>query len=473
MANLKSVTPKPVLGVLTLSMLNLAVVCTLRGLPTMAEEGLSLVFYFIFVALIFLIPISLISAELATGWPPHGPGGVYIWVKEAFGPRAGFLAIWLQWVQNVVWFPAVLSFIAATLAYIYDPKFAENKYYMVAIILVVFWGGTFINFRGMKTSGLLSSICVIAGTIAPGILIIVLGAIWFFSGKPSAIAFSFDGLFPDLSKINNIVFLAGAFLIFSGMEVAGVHSQEVKDPKRTYPKAIFLAALIAIVLLTFGALSVAIVVPAKDLSLVAGIMETFTVFFHAHGFHWLIPIFAVLIAAGGVGEVSAWIIGPAKGLMVTAEEGHLPPFLQKVSENDVPVNILIAQGVIVTAITLVFLLMPTVSSSYWILSAFSILLYLIMYIFVFAAAIRLRYSEPGVVRAYRVPGGNPGMWIVAGAGILGALFTLVVGFFPPSQIETGGILFYESFLIIGTVVACVIPFIIMYFQRDSWRIGSE
>jgi len=460
---------RPVLGVFSLAMLNLAIVCTLRGLPVMAEEGLSLVFYFVVVAIAFLIPLSLISAELATGWPPRGPGGVYIWVTEAFGHRWGFLAIWLQWVQNVVWFPTGLSFIAATLAYVYDPSLAENKYYMISLILAVFWGGTLINFRGMRASGLLSSICVLAGTILPGIVIILLGALWLLSGGDSSIGFSARDLLPDISNIRNIVFLAGAVTIFSGMEVTAAHSQEVIDPKRTYPRAIFLSAAIALALLMLGALAIAIVVPQKDLSLVAGVMETFTSFFRSHGLGWLVPVFAVLIAAGAVGELSAWIIGPAKGLMVTAENGDLPPYLQKVSPEDVPTNILIVQGVIATAASLIFLFMPTVSSSYWILTALSILLYLLMYLLLFAAAIRLRYSQPDVERAYAVPGGKPGMWLAAGAGFLCVLFTFVVTIFPPAQIETGSELFYVGFLVGGVLVMCVAPFVILGFKKPSWR----
>lgn len=459
---------RPAIGVLTLTMLNLAIVCTLRGLPIMAEEGLSLVFYFVVSALVFLVPVSLVSAELATGWPPQGPGGVFIWVTEAFGPRIGFLAIWLQWVQNVVWFPTILSFIAATLAYVYDPTLAQNKFYVLAVVLVTFWVGTLINLRGMRASGILSLVCVVAGTIVPGVVIIGLGLAWFLGGNAIAISFTLPDLIPDLSSIHNIVFLAGAVLIFSGMEVSASHSQDVRDPKRTYPRAIFLAAAISVVLLMLGALSIAVVVPQKELSLVAGVMETFKRLFDSHGMRWLVPLFAVLIVAGSVGELSAWILGPAKGLMTTAKYGCLPPYLQKLNGKGVPANILIVQGVITTVVTLVFLFMPTVSSSYWILSAFSILLYLLMYVMLFVTAIRLRYSQPDLVRAYRIPVGNVGMWVVAGAGIVGALFTFVVSFFPPSQIVTGSVVFYESFLIIGTIVTCVAALVIHKIRKPHW-----
>ena len=453
-------------------MLNVAVICTLRGLPMMAEEGFSLVFYYLVAALIFLIPVSLITAELATGWPPRGPGGVYIWVNEAFGSGWGFLAIWLQWIQNVIWFPTVLSFIAGALAYIINPALAENKLYLIHIILLAYWGGTVINLRGMKTSGRFSTVCVLAGVIFPGALIILLSILWLLTGGVCQITFSAHSLIPDFTNIDNIVFLAGAFLIFSGMEISAVHSESVKDPKHTYPRAIFLSALITVIILILGSLAIAIVVPQKNLSLIAGVLQAFEHILKTFKISWALPFMAVLIAAGSMGELCAWIIGPSKGLYSTAQHGNLPPFLAHLNNRGVPTRILIVQGIIVTFISFIFLLMPTVNSSYWILSALCILLYLIMYVLLFAAAIRLRYSQPQIGRAYKVPGGNMGMWLVGGIGILGATFAFIVSFFPPAQIETGSLFFYETFLIAGTVIMCIVPLVIYKLRKPEWRQGG-
>ena len=460
---------KGVIGVFVLAMLNLAIICTLRGLPVMAKEGLALVFYYAIAAIFFLIPVSLVTAELATGWPPNGPGGIYIWVKEAFGKKCGFLAIWLQWIQNVIWYPTALSFLAATLAYIYDPSLASNKLYMIIVILVVYWGGTFASFRGMKTSGLISTIGVVGGVFIPGIFIIGLGVFWFITGKGSEIVFSTQNIFPDVTNIDNIVLFAGTLLIFSGIEVSAVHAQDVKDPKKNYPRATFLAAIVAIFVLILGSLAIAIVVPQKDISLVAGLMEAFKLLLDKFNLRWLVPLIAVLISVGTAGELCSWIIGPSKGLLTTAKEGHIPPVLQKVNDKNVPVNILFVQAVIVTILAFIFLLMPTVSSSYWILSALCIVLYLIMYLILYATAIKLRYSRPDVERAYKIPGGNAGMWIVAGVGFVGALFTLIIGFFPPSQLKTGNIYFYEGFLITGAVAMCAVPLIISFFKKPEWK----
>ena len=162
------------LSVFVLAMMNVAIIMNLRGLPMMAKEGLAMIFFLLFTMVMFLMPTSLVSAELATGWPTDG--GVYKWIKEAFGGKLGFIAIWLQWIQNVIWYPTILAFAAGALSYLFlNPALASNKFFNVIVILVVYWGATLMNFRGLKTSGWLSTAGVLGGTIFPAILIILLG----------------------------------------------------------------------------------------------------------------------------------------------------------------------------------------------------------------------------------------------------------------------------------------------------------
>ncbi|QVL57747.1 MAG: amino acid permease [Simkaniaceae bacterium] len=457
------------LSVFLLAMMNVAVIMSLRGLPLMAEEGLSLLFYLAFSAIVFLIPTSLVSAELATGWPEGG--GVYRWVKEAFGDHAGFTAIWLQWIQNVIWYPTILAFAAGALSYLFlDPTLAASKLFNVAVILIVYWGATLINFRGVVASGLLSSLGVICGTIFPGILIIALGVTWFIMGKPLAFITTSETFFPSFSDFKSISFLAGVVLLFAGMEVSAVHANEVKDPKKDYPKAIFLAVLIILVIFTFGSLAIAAVLPPDKISLTAGLMQGFKELLDLFSMTWLLPVMGLLIAFGAIGGVAAWIVGPSKGLFATAKAGDIPPLLETKNKNNVPTHILIIQGIIVTILSLVFLLMPTVSTAFFLLTALTAILYLIMYMMLYAAAIRLRYSQPDVKRAYKVPGGNFGMWLVSGLGILGAAFAITVGFFPPKQLTIGNPLFYVLFLIGGIIVFVGAPILIIHFRKPSWKL---
>ena len=125
--------PERTLTVFALVMITTGIITSIHGAPSMAYYGFSLVFIYLVVALVFLLPSALISAELATGWPEDG--GVYVWVKEAFGERLAFVAVWQQWIENVIWYPAILSFVAGTIGYLFSPTLAANKGFLISVIL--------------------------------------------------------------------------------------------------------------------------------------------------------------------------------------------------------------------------------------------------------------------------------------------------------------------------------------------------
>lgn len=455
-----------VISVFVLVMLNISIMASLRNLPLVAEYGYSAIFYFLIVGIFFLMPCALVSAELATGWPKSG--GIYIWVRAAFGNLWGFFAIWMQWVHNVTWYPAILSFVATTLAYVIYPPLASNRYFVLAIVLIGFWGMTILNLLGMKTSSLFSTIGVIIGTLLPGIFLILLAGIWIGSGRFSHIHFTASEFLPDLSRLDNMVFLAGLFLAFAGLEVSSGYAGEVKNPQKNYPRAIIMAGLITLFLFMLGSLSIGIVIPKEEISLVTGLMEALTVFLDGFNIAWLIPLIAILLILGSVAEVNSWIIGPVKALYMTTKHGNLPPFFQKTNSLGVPVNLLLFQACIVTISSMVIVAMPTLSSSYWILSALSTQIYLIMYILMFMAAIRLRYTHPDVPRAYKIPHPQKGIWIVSCMGIVTCLFIIALLFVPPGQIQVGNLFFYEAFLIFGLACMIALPLIIHANKKAIW-----
>lgn len=459
---------KKVLSIFLLAMMNVAIVVSLRGLPLMAKEGLSLIFYLGFSLFVFLIPSALVSAELATGWPEEG--GVFRWVSEAFGRKTGFTAIWLQWVQNIFWYPAVLAFAAGALAYLFGlPELASNPIYNIVVIFVIYWGATLINMRGMGAAGWLSSSGVVLGTILPGFLIILLGLIWWGGGHPIAFKATGDQLIPDFSQLSNLALLAGIVLLFAGMEVNAVHANEVKNPRRSYPLAIFLSVIIIFALFFLGSLSVAAVVPEEEISLTAGIMQALAALFNEFNMpSWVLKVLGLLVAYGAIGGVAAWIVGPSKGLLATAKQGLIPPYLSYANKRGVPTHILIIQGIVITFLSFLYLLTPTVSSAFFLLTDLTVILYLIMYILLFSAAIHLRIKKPNVKRPYKIPGGLFGICLVGGVGIIGAIFAIFVGFFPPSQLEFGSPEIYIGFLGTGVILALVIPQIIYGMKKQTW-----
>lgn len=455
------------LNIFLLAMINVAAICSIKNWPLTAVYGFSSLFYFIVSILFFFVPISLVSAELATGWPKRG--GVYVWVREAFGHKWGFLAGWLLWVENVVWYPTILSFIAGTIAFSFNPALADNTLYMFCVIFGAFWGATLLNLLGMKMSGWISTLGVILGTIIPGVVIIGLGIAWMASGNTSHISFDWDSFFPDLKSPSQLALLAGVLLGFAGMEMSSVHARDVKNPQKNYPRAILLSASIIIALSVLGTLAIAIVIPQDKISLVSGGMEAIAFFLRSYNLGWTVPIIAFMVAFGALGAMSTWTAGPSKGLLAAAQDGDFPPILHKINKHNMPVAMLIFQGIIVSILGLIFLLMPNVNSSFWILLALTSQLYVLMYILMFAAGIKLRHSKSEVPRAYKIPGGNVGMWIVAGLGILSCVFALMIGFFPPEQLETGSLIFYELFLFAGIILFCAAPWIILRFKKPSWN----
>jgi amino acid transporter len=212
----------------SLVLLIVAAIDSIRNLPASALFGSALIFFFIFSAIVFLIPTSLVAAELSATFPEKG--GVYHWVKTAFGEKWAMLAIWLQWINTMVWYPTILSFIAGTAAYLINPDLAQNKGYLISCILVVFWGITLLNLRGIHMSARINGICGLIGTIIPMIFLIALGAIWVLSGHPLQIELNAKTLFPSLTKSTNWVALIAIMASFLGIELAGVHVSDIREP---------------------------------------------------------------------------------------------------------------------------------------------------------------------------------------------------------------------------------------------------
>jgi len=459
-------SPGKVLGVFSLVMINVIAVDNLRSLTAGAEYGFALVFFYLLAALLFFIPSILVSAELATGWPTTG--GVYVWVREAFGQRFGFLTIWLQWIYNVVWYPTIFTFIAGIFAYLISPSLANNKIFMLTVILSSYWGLTLLNCLGLKVSNLMSTLGAILGTIFPMILIAFLGFAWIYSGKHSQIQFTLHDFFPNLTHLNNLAFLTNILFGLMGMEMSAVHAGDVKNPERNYPRALFISTVIILATLVFACLAITIVVPGKELNLVSGLMDAFGIFFTAYHMNWFIPVIAVLIILGSLSGAAVWIIGPTRGLLVASQEGDLPRFLKKRNKKNMPVGILLTQGLIVTVLCTVFLIMPSVNSSYWVLSNLTAQLALLFYILMFAAAICLRYKHTHVKRAFKIPGGLVGIWLVSGVGILTCIGAIILGFLPPTQVAIGRVATYETILIVGIIVCCLPPFI-LYAKNFVFR----
>ena len=460
------------LSVLTLVVMNVTAVVSLRGLASEAVYGLQSAFYYLFAAIVFLVPTALVAAELAAMFS-NKQGGVFRWVGEAFGPRIGFVAIWLQWIQSTVWYPTVLTFGAVSIAFIgtdptADAALASNRLFTLIVVLAIYWVATIIALRGLDWVGKVSKWGGIIGTIIPAALLILLAVVYLSKGGHNNLDMH-RSFFPDLSNFSNLVLASSIFLFYAGMEMMGIHVMEVENPKRNYPRAIILGSLVTVVIFILGTFALGIVVPEKDISLTQTLLIGFDSYFAFLHMSWLGPIIAIALVFGVLAGVLTWVSGPSKGIYAVGRAGYLPPFFQKANSRGVQRNILLVQGCIVTVVSALFVVMPSVQSFYQILSQLTVLLYLTMYMLMFSAAIVLRYRKPDVERPFRLGRGNGVMWLLAGLGFAGSLLAFVLSFIPPSQIAVGSKAVWYGVLIAGEVIVVIIPIIIYALRKPSWK----
>lgn len=446
---------KRVLSVFSLVMINVIAVDSLRTLPISAKLGFSLISYYALAALIFFIPVALVAAELATAYP--STGGIYIWIREAFGKRVAFMTIWLQWIYNVFWYPTIMAFVVATLAYLFDPNLTNHKIYLLTTMIGLFWLFTLLNCQGMKISSLISTLGACLGTIIPMLVIALLGLIWILQGRPLAAQLTDTSWLPDFTAIGNLSLFTAVLFGLLGMEMSAVHAEEVKNPQRDYPRALLYSTLLIFATLVLGSLAIVIVVPEKTLSMVSGLIDAYAIFFDAYHLSWLTPIIACLIVLGAISGISAWMIGPTKGLLVAAQDGCIPKKFTQTNKNGAPTTILVVQAIIFTLLTSLFVLFKTINAAYWLLSDMCAQMALLVYVLMFAAAIKLRYSKPKQRGAYRIPGGLIGIWLVAGVGLLCCAGTILLGFIPPAQVPIKNIMLFESCLIGGLILFTIMP----------------
>jgi glutamate:GABA antiporter len=452
------------ISVVALVLLITGAIDSIRNLPATALFGSELIFFFIFSAIVFLIPVALVSAELSSTWSEE-EGGVYSWVRQAFGENWAFLTIWLQWINTMVWYPTILSFIAGTLAYIINPELAQSKLYLVSVILITFWSLTFLALSGLKASAAFASFCAIAGMIIPMGFIILLAIIWVVIGEPLAIDISFKSMIPHFGDIDSWVSLTAIMTSFLGMELAAAHVRNIRDPQKNFPKAMYFSVIFILTSMILGSLAIAVVLPHNHISLVHGVMQAFTDFFSAYHLSGLMPLMVVLLLLGSLGSMVNWIISPAKGLLLAAHHGFFPSWLYKLNKHGVASRILIIQALLVTFLCSGFLLLPSINAFYWLFTALSTELYILMYVLMFIAAIHLKSKFAHIPRPFAIPGGRVGYYATCLLGLMGCAITLFVGFFPPAEsLDVGGAHRFRIIFSCG-IGLMVLPAYLLYLRK--------
>lgn len=446
-----------------MALLTLGSVGDLGAAPAMAVFGLASVALYIVPAIGFLVPASLVSAELASGWR----GGVYNWVSEGISPKMGFVAVWCQFAQTTFYYPAVLAYVASTLAYVFAPSLAHSGLYTTVVIIVLFWAAVLVSAKGAVAADKLASWGILIGTLIPGLLLVVLAALYLLHGNPSATALNRHHVLPSWHGLTSIVLIVNGFFTYAGVEVNAVHVDDLRDAPREFPRATRVAVILILLVFIFPTLAISVAVPEAHISLTAGVMQAFKSLLDHFGLNVLAPIVALGLVVGSLSGLLDWLTGPSTGLLdIARERGYLPPYFQQPNANGVQVRILVAQGIIITGIGLLYAVVPTVSRAYWVFAALATEVYLIMYILMFVAARRLRRHQPNHERGYRVPA----LATICGVGVVAAAAACIVGFLPPSQLGRLSTPIYVGALLAGSLLVGVLPPLLLHsLRRPGWK----
>ncbi|MFC0526220.1 APC family permease [Phytohabitans kaempferiae] len=448
---------------IALALMTTSSVASLRAAPSMAVYGLAAVFLYLLPAIVFLLPTSLVSAELASGWN----GGVYRWVSEGISAPMGFLAVWCQFAMTIFYYPSLLAFVASTLAYVINPALATSGLWTAAVIMICFWAGVYISSQGTKSIAGLSSMGLIIGTLVPGVLLVTLGVVFLGQGNPSAAPMDAGHMLPAWAGLASLVLIVNNFLSYSGMEMNAVHVSSLRNPGREFPRSMFMAMGLVLLIFVLPALAISWVVPAQQISLTSGVMQAFDAVFGQFGVTWMTPILGVMLVVAALGGMLTWLAGPSKGLLLVSRQyGYLPPFLQRLNKHGVQQNILVAQGAVTTVIALMYAFIPDVSSAYWIFSVITTQVYLIVYLLMFVAAVRLRRTQPDHPRGFRAPA----LLALCVVGFLASIAALLIGFVPSSQFGGGSVVLYVSIVGGGlAIIGLLVPYLFYRLRKPHWR----
>lgn len=452
------------LKVTSLAFLQIVIVGNLQALPANAIYGASLPFLYLLAIIGFFLPCTLMVSELATTRPQTG--GAYIWCEQAFGSKFGFFTVCILWISNLLWYPSIFSLIAANFAYLFNPSLAQNKFFILSFSIILFWIFTGLNCLGIKFSTRTSVICSILGIIFPLLLIIFGGVIWGLSGKTLAISSHPSAFVPNILHLGNAGLLIAIVISLFGIELTAVHAGNVVNPKRDYPLSLLISSISLVMLLLLAELAIAVIVPTSQLSLMTGLLDALvTLFKEMNWIDFVIPVL-FLVFIGNVGSLAAWMLGSTRGMYVACKKNHVAKILQKENKREAPVGVLIFEAIIFTAISMVFLIFPRITDSFWFLLDIASQITLIYYIILFITAIRLRYLPP-IAEGFIIPGGNFVLWILMVLGAFTSFAALCVGFIAPESFDNHETMLFHLALIIGLLMAMIVPVLLLSLKKSG------
>ncbi len=444
---------KRVLGMWDLVAMNIVAVVGLRWISRSARVGAPSITLWVLAWLLFFLPMTLTVIELSSRYPEEG--GMYRWARRAFGPVHGFLCGWCVWVNNLFYFPSLLLFVAANALLVFGPgaaSLADSRIYSTAFVLGSLWVCVFLNLLGLEILKRVHAIGSIS-TWLPAALLIVAGAAALFT-TGSATDFSLPNLLPGGDVLTTVSLWSAMCFAFSGFEIGGFVGDEIKDARRTLPRATMISGALVTLIYIAGSASVLIAVPSAALQERSGIADAIDLISRNLGLIGMGAVTGGLLALGSFAGTNSWFGGAARVPFAAGVDRALPAWFARLDpKRQTPRNAILVQGVLASLIFLVSVFLSvsggqtTIQEAYDIMVNLTILIYFVPYMYLFLAVVRLRRTagevEPPDV--LRIPGGRIGLYLVAGSGCAATAISLALLFVPPSGTEN--ILNYEANLI--------------------------
>ena len=438
-----------VLGFWDVVLFNIVTVLGPRWLAAAGHNGTSSISLWILAALLFFVPTAFVVNELSTRFPFEG--GLYAWSKEAFGDFHGFVAGWTYWIYTVFYFPGLLLASASMAAYIGGAghaQLATNREFLLIGCFVLLFVAVFLNIIGMNIGKWLQNAGGV-GTYLPLLMLVGISA-WIWHVHGSVTHFTWRNILPVWNQAT-VNFWPQMVFGFAGFELVSAMSEEVRDPHRTLPRAVWSAGFAVAFIYILGTMSVLALVPAQQVDPLSGVFQALT----AGSTILKIAFFGILAAAlvtiGNAGGVGSTVAGIARVPFVAGIDHYLPKAFGKVHPKwRTPYVAILVQAILSGAILLLAQINETMRSSYQVLVDICDILYFIPFLYMYVAAIKLAYRKDRAEnpRAVLIPGGKTGVWIAGMLGFLVTLLGIVLSFIPPG--ESASKLWFFLKLVLGT-----------------------
>jgi amino acid transporter len=441
---------------------NIATVLGPRWVAAAAHNGTSSISLWVIAAVMFFIPSALVINELSSRFPEEG--GLYVWTKEAFGDFHGFVAGWNYWTYTVFYFPGLLLASAAMSAYIIGEngaRLSQDRAFLLWVSLAMLAVAVGFNIIGLNIGKWLQNAGGIA-TYLPLMAVVGIAAIMAFKGG-AVTQFTRQNIFPSWNW-DTVNFWSQIAFAFSGLELVSAMSQEVRNPRRTLPRALYGAAMLIAAMYILATMAVLVLVPAAEVSTTAGVFHAITLGSAALRIGFIGVVAAVVVTVGNAGGVGSTVAGIARVPFVVGIDRYLPQAFGKIHQRwKTPYVSILVQAVLSCAILLISQINETTRGAYQFLVDATIILYFIPFLYMFAAAIRLysRKDRKENREAILIPGGRTGVWAVSGTGFLIVLVGIFVSLVPPG--DSANKLGFEMKLVGGTVGTMLIG-LILYFR---------